>query len=605
MAKMDILDLFKKRTRSPLRPRSGDLIINVFPHFRQHPPYGGSLILGEAEQWERHFFIVAQQKPRPRDLRTKEDLAKLNYGMLTAEEHSHILGFLDRAQKRRPEKAVLVSLIDTYGADISMESARDFQAFFIAQLIRAYIEMPMPSISIVVGEGGSGGALAIQYADRRAQFEDALYATAPPESMAAIIFRDPTRIREALEILKPTAGELKELGVIDQVLHAPKDVSDIPGYARFVGAYLEKTAKELGRIKIARLMEERRARAEAFGLPRQKSFDWRKFVRRTPLKKKGAQTDPPDMKIFLGEDTALQVEYDYGNGLAGHPGQEYVKCGETSSKGGPEDGCGEMIPLETYQDNHYVCPRCGAARVMGAMGWINCLADRDSFHELYRNLTVEELLDASLLTPHYRKFVQDQTKRTHFKESLVTGEASIHGNNVVMAVCEFYFSGGSMGVVFGEKFNRAVDYAIEKRYPLVSLCCSGGARLYEGILALMQMVKTVNAVKKLKEHGLPYLSILGDPSTGGAIASYAALGDVVIAEPGAMVIFAGPRVMKSRGFPVDESAIRAESLHRLAGSIFDRLEYFRGIRGIHEVAARSDMKRVISKYLEFYDKSKC
>ncbi|MDY6852319.1 MAG: carboxyl transferase domain-containing protein, partial [Thermodesulfobacteriota bacterium] len=195
------------------------------------------------------------------------------------------------------------------------------------------------------------------------------------------------------------------------------------------------------------------------------------------------------------------------------------------------------------------------------------------------------------------------TRRTHFNESLVTGEARIFGQQVVLAVSEFYFSGGSMGVVFGEKFSRAVDYAIEKRVPVISLCCSGGARLYEGILALMQMVKAINAVEKLKDNALPYISILGDPSAGGALASFAALGDVIIAEPEAMVVFAGPRVMKSRGFPVDDEAIRATSLHELSSLVFDRLDYFMDIRGIHETAARKDMKRVLFKYLEFYNKS--
>ena len=601
MAKMDILEIFKKRTRSPLRPRSGDVIINIFPHFRQHPPYGGSLILGEAEQWDRHLFIIGQQKPKPENLRTKADLNKLNHGMLTTEEHSHILRFLSQAVEQDFKNSYLITFIDTYGADISIESAREFQAFFIAHLIQAFIDLPMPSISVVLGEGGSGGALAIQYTDRRAQMDDALYATAPPESMAAIIFRDPQKIQEALAILKPTASDLRSLGAIDHIIPAPRDVSDAPGFARPIAAYLERTLRELSKIKIGRLMVDRRARAEAFGLPRQKSFNWKAFFSLTPLKKSD-QHPPPDIKIITFEDTALHVRPDYGDGLAESP-QEYVKCGETSSKGDQEEGCGRLTPLEEYLKNHNVCPGCGRSRVMGALGWINCLTDLESFHELYRNLTIYDLLDPMMITPQYSKFVDKQTRRTHFNESLVTGEATIYGHNVVMAVCEFYFSGGSMGVVFGEKFNRAADYAVEKQMPFVSLCCSGGARLYEGILALMQMVKTVNAVKKLKDHSLPFLSILGDPSTGGAIASYAALGDVIISEPEAMVIFAGPRLMQSRGFPVDDEAIRAASLHKLSASVFEHLDYFQGIRGIHEVAARKDMKRVLCKYLEFYKKS--
>ncbi|MBW2622905.1 MAG: acetyl-CoA carboxylase carboxyl transferase subunit alpha/beta, partial [Deltaproteobacteria bacterium] len=297
------------------------------------------------------------------------------------------------------------------------------------------------------------------------------------------------------------------------------------------------------------------------------------------------------------------VQPDYGNGLKLEPDQEYIRCGETNSKSDAGEGCGQLIPFQEYQDNFNVCPHCGRSTVIGGLSWINCLTDSDSFHELYRDLTADELLENGLLTPEYKEFVKRQTQRTHFREALITGEAKIYGHEVVLAICEFKFSAGSMGVVFGEKFTRAVEYAIEKQYPLVSLCCSGGARLTEGIIALMQMVKTVNAVNNLKQHGLPYISILGDPATGGAIASFAALGDIMLAEPGALISFAGPRVLKSRGFPVDEQALRAESLHKLSGQVFEKRDYFHDIRGIHEVVPRHEMKRSIFKYLEFYEKS--
>ena len=461
----------------------------------------------------------------------------------------------------------------------------------------------MPSISIIIGEGGSGGALAIQVTDRRAQMDDALYATAPPESMAAIIFRDPTKIKEALEILKPTATELRKLNVIDHIIPSPKNVADVAGFSRNISSYLERTTKEISKIKLERLIRERRNKARSYGLPREKTFKLMKLLLPTPLIKKREQP-LPNLKIFTYEDVMMQVKPDYGNGLNLVPDQEYIKCGETHTEADAgEEGCGQLIPLQEYHDNFNVCPHCGRATVMGALGWINCLTDPGSFHELYRDLTADDLLEDGQVTEDYKKFVAKQVKRTHFKEALVTGEGRVFGNKVVLAICEFKFSGGSMGVVFGEKFTRAVEYAIEKRYPLVSLCCSGGARLTEGIIALMQMVKTVNAVNMLKENGLPYLSLLGDPATGGAIASFAALGDVIIAEPGALISFSGPRVLKSRGFPVDENALRAESLQKLSNKIFSNLDYFHDIRGIHEVVPRNEMKRVVCKYLEFYKKS--
>ena len=214
-----------------------------------------------------------------------------------------------------------------------------------------------------------------------------------------------------------------------------------------------------------------------------------------------------------------------------------------------------------------------------------------------------QAMEEEAITDYYRDFLAKQKGRSHFKESLVIGSARIHHFQVVMAISEFYYCGGSIGVVFGEKFRRAVDYAIQENLPFVSLCCSGGARLYEGISALMQMVKTVESVNRLKRHGLPYISILSDPSTGVAIASYAALGDVTVAEPGALVNLAGPRVMKSSGFEVDEKLVRSDYLHQISGEIYDRLDYYRDLRGIQEVCERKNMKLAVAKYLELYTRT--
>ncbi|MDR2142574.1 MAG: acetyl-CoA carboxylase carboxyl transferase subunit alpha/beta [Deltaproteobacteria bacterium] len=601
----DVVEIFRRRTRSPLRPRSSDLIPIIFPTFRLVIPSSDTLILGEAEQWGRNVFVIAQQKPKPENLRTKEDLAKLNHGMLTAEDHSHIVRFLKRAVTKsyHGELVSVVTLIDTYGADISMESASRYQAFFIAHLIRDFLTIPLPTISVIIGEGGSGGALAIQMTDRRAQFDDALYATAPPESLAAIIFRDPTKVREALMLSRPTAEELRRLGIIDHVLPAPKLVNDVNGYAKVLGAYLEKTVKDLARRKLAALIRLRRSRAKSFGVYQEEAKNrkglWNSFFRLTPLRRKA--TPLPDLKTFSLASHDLQPGVDWGEDSdpAVNP-EEYVKCGDMTLKNSDHaTGCGAVIPLSQFMANHYVCPNCGRSLIMGAMGWINCLADPDSFQEMNRDLSAAHLLHPSLMTPEYQAFLNRQGQRTNFHEALVTGEGAIYGYPVALAICEFYFAGGTMGVVFGEKFFRLTEYACNKKLPLISLCCSGGARLLEGVPALTQMVKTVNCVTRLKRYGLPYISVLGDPSTGGAIASYAALGDIIIAEPNALVIFTGPRVMEARGFPVREEDVRGETLCRNSRHVYERLDFYGDIRGIHEVAERRDLKRAIFKYLEY------
>ncbi len=602
MASDKLIEIFKKRTRHPLRPRSSDIINAVFENFKAYKSPGPSLIVGETDFLDSKLFIVAQQKPKPQDLRSKEDLAKLNYGMLNADEHSRILDVLEYAKKLELDNSYIVTFVDTYGADISMYSAQRFQAYFIAHLISEFLLIPIKTISIILGEGGSGGALAIQVTDRRAQLDDALYATAPPESMASIVFRDASRIGDALSILKPTAAELRELNVIDTIIPAPEKITDVAGYSKNIHSYLEKTIKELSRVKIRKLLEQRSTRAEGLGLSKKhgRFYKIRKFIEQ-PFKDR-LMEPPPDIEI-ISHASVVNITEDYGNEEQLDPNQEYVVCGGSKNlkKDTHSEGCGMLIPLAEYMANHQVCPHCGHTEVMGASGWIDMLCDPGSFHELYRNMTAEEVLEEGVMTSHYTEFLTKQRRRTKFKESLVTAVVQIYGIPAVVAISEFLFSGGSMGVVFGEKFKLAAEYAIKRNLPFISVCCSGGARLYEGISALMQMTKTVNAVNDLKKNHLPYISILGDPSTGGAIASFAALGDVILAEPNALIAFAGPRVMISRGFEVDEELVRARSLSERAAEIYDNLDYYHKVRGIHEVCERKNMKRAVAKYLEFYD----
>jgi len=599
MKEEDIVETFKRRTRNPFRPRSSHLIQTLFTHFKPFLPTGESLICGEAKYLEKRVLVIGQEKPTLEKLRNPENAKKLNLGMLSADEHSQILGILKQARTMDPNELVILCLIDTYGADISMTSARRFQAYFISHLIYEFLTIPIRTISIVIGEGGSGGALALQVTDRRAQFEDALYATAPPESMASIIFRDDSRIREALLISKPRAHDLKKLGVIDQILAIPEDIKDVKGFAAPIEHYLQRSFRDLFHTKIKKLLEHREKRALAYGMPRHhgKLHELKKILEK-PIKDFFYKV-PPDIQVVT-YNSQTQIPDDYAGSEPLELNQEYIRCGQERSPK-PSGGCGRLIKLEEYLKNFQVCPYCSRQNILDAGGWIECLTDPETFFEINRNLTVDSLLDDQSITGYYRESLERQ--RSHFNESLVTGEALIFGQPVILAISEFYFSGGSMGVAFGEKFNRAIELAIEKKYPFISLCCSGGARLYEGILALMQMVKTIAGVHRLKRQGLPFISILGDPSTGGAIASYASLGDVILAEPNALVIFTGPRVMESRGFEVDESLIRSNSLQQLSGLIYYYQDYFFDIRGIHQVTERKDFKRELVKYLEFFQKT--
>jgi acetyl-CoA carboxylase carboxyl transferase beta subunit len=602
MIKMELVDIFKKRIRHPLRPRSSDIIERLFPDFKPIEEAKGSLIAGTCNFLDKNLYIIGQQKPKPADLKSQADLNKRNYGMLTSDDHSLVLSILNQAKKGDQDKTFIFCMVDTYGADISMESAQHFQAFFIAQLIREFMTIPLRTISLVLGEGGSGGALAIQFTDVRGQMEDALFATAPPESMASIVFRDATRINDALTILKPTAKELKSLNVIDRIVPAPDDVTDCQVVSDNIRHFLVKAIKDLSRSRMSRLMKKRLARARKYGVNKETGpfHDIKRYIE-MPIKKFFFKP-PPDIKI-VNYTSIIEVNDDYGKIEYQEKTQEYIECGDVKNPESDIKGCGKLIPLEAFHDSFQVCPDCGFSYILGATGWLSCLTDEGSFHELYRNLTVDQLLEEDSITNYYKDFLQRQEGRSHFKESLVVGTAKVCHFPAVMAISEFYFCGGTMGVVFGEKFSRAVDMAIEENLPFISLCCSGGARLYEGISALMQMAKTIEAVNRLKKKGLPYISILADPSTGGAIASYAALGDIVIAEPGALIIFTGPRVMKSMGFEVDEKLVRSQHLHGMSGNIYNKLDYYHDIRGIQEISERKNMKVTIAKYLELYTRT--
>jgi acetyl-CoA carboxylase carboxyl transferase beta subunit len=191
----------------------------------------------------------------------------------------------------------------------------------------------------------------------------------------------------------------------------------------------------------------------------------------------------------------------------------------------------------------WVCAQCGHHFPMRARARIASLADEDSFAEEAAELRSDDPLEFFDLRPYAERLAEAELN-TGLGEAIVIGRATLDGNACELAVMDFAFMGGSMGSVVGEKFSRACESAIERGLPLVSVSASGGARMQEGILALMQLPKTIAAVADLHDAGSPYLSVLAHPTTGGVLASFARLGDVLVAEPGALMSFAGPRVVQ-------------------------------------------------------------
>jgi acetyl-CoA carboxylase carboxyl transferase subunit beta len=191
--------------------------------------------------------------------------------------------------------------------------------------------------------------------------------------------------------------------------------------------------------------------------------------------------------------------------------------------------------------NLNVCTKCEHHFRLGARERIELLVDKGSFHEHDPALTSGDPLGFVDSKPYTERIAAAQTKSGE-KDAIITGEATIGDNPVILAVMDFEFMGGSMGAVVGEKITRAAERALAERRALVIVSASGGARMQEGTIALMQMAKILGALARLDQARLPYLSVITDPTTGGVLASYASLGDIIVAEPGALIRFSGERV---------------------------------------------------------------
>ena len=238
------------------------------------------------------------------------------------------------------------------------------------------------------------------------------------------------------------------------------------------------------------------------------------------------------------------------------------------------DECGEILYRERLARNLGVCPECGSHFRISAGRYVELLTDPGSFEEADGDMTSGDPLGFSDLKP-YPGRLEAARQKTGRAEAVITGRGRIEGIPAVLAVMDFSFIGGSMGSVVGEKIARAGRDALEGDLPLIVVSASGGARMMEGIFSLMQMAKTSAVLARLHERGLPYISVLTDPTTGGVTASYAMLGDVNLAEPGALIGFAGPRVIgetiKQALPPGFQSAEFLEE-HGMVDRVIDRRE---------------------------------
>ena len=243
--------------------------------------------------------------------------------------------------------------------------------------------------------------------------------------------------------------------------------------------------------------------------------------------------------------------------------------------------CNEIIYNEDLKNNLNVCPKCGNYFRLTSFERIELLIDEGTFIEDDIMLNSKDFLNF----PGYEEKLENARENSRMVDGIISGTGKINGIEVVIAAMDFNFMGGSMGSVVGEKVTRALERGLERKMPVIIVASSGGARMQEGILSLMQMAKTSGAVKKLNEGGVPFISVPVDPTTGGVTASFAMLGDVIITEPNAFIAFAVPRVIE-------------QTVNQKLPKGFQRAEFLLEHGMVDIISERKDLKTTIYRVIE-------
>ncbi len=250
------------------------------------------------------------------------------------------------------------------------------------------------------------------------------------------------------------------------------------------------------------------------------------------------------------------------------------------------ENCLSIIYIKDFEENQKVCPRCNHHHKISARERIKYVVDEGSFVEEDEDILPTDALGFVDSKP-YPQRLEKGKKKTTLNDAVITGTARINDIPVCLAAMDFGFIGGSMGSVVGEKVTRCMEHALEDKIPMIAICTSGGARMQEGILSLMQMAKTSIACARLAEERVPYITVLTHPTTAGVMASFASLGDVIIAEPRALIGFAGPRVIQ-------------QTINQILPKGFQLSEFVRDHGFIDIVANRKDLKKTLTNLLFFF-----
>src|SRR5574344_1444334 len=249
--------------------------------------------------------------------------------------------------------------------------------------------------------------------------------------------------------------------------------------------------------------------------------------------------------------------------------------------------CDAQLPKKDIEDNDMVCPLCDYHFRINAKARIRQLFDENTFSEMFTEIKPTDPLNF-VDTQSYKERLQKAKDKTSLDDAVITGTGEIDGHKVATAIMDFDFMGGSMGSVVGEKVTRIIEKAIELRLPVLAITSSGGARMQESALSLMQMAKTSCAVSRLDDEGLLYINLLTEPTFGGVTASFGMLGDIIVAEQGARIGFAGRRVIE-------------QTIRQKLPSDFQTAEYLMKYGQVDVVSSRKELKKTLSKILEMHE----
>jgi acetyl-CoA carboxylase carboxyl transferase subunit beta len=252
--------------------------------------------------------------------------------------------------------------------------------------------------------------------------------------------------------------------------------------------------------------------------------------------------------------------------------------------------CGKTLFKKAVEENLNVCPECDYHFRIGADKRLKCLVDEDSFEQILAEMVTADPLDFKFRGTSYKDRAKAAEKVAAGKEAMLVGKAFIKGRSIMLAVMDFNYLGGSMGAVVGEKLSVAIEKAIEESLPLVVVSSTGGARMHEGVVSLVQMAKTSAALAKFDDSGGLFISVLTDPTTGGVTASFAMLGDVIIAEPGALIGFAGPRTIY-------------ETIKVELPKGFQRAEFLLEHGFVDMIVHRKDLRSEIARLIDYCGKN--